>query len=61
MGFVEATDLALQMIPFLIEQYSQGNFPLEKLVQTYRIEDFQTAIEDMKVGKVIKPVLVWRS
>ena len=47
------------MIPFLIEQYSQGKFPLEKIVQTYRIEDFEIAIRDMKVGKVIKPVLIW--
>jgi Zn-dependent alcohol dehydrogenase len=49
------------MIPFLIEQHSQGNFPIEKIVKTYKIEDFAVALDDMKSGKVIKPVLRWRS
>jgi Zn-dependent alcohol dehydrogenase len=48
------------MIPYLIEQHSQGNFPIEKIVQTYSIEDFALALEDMKSGKIIKPVLTWR-
>ena len=49
------------MIPFLIEQHSQGNFPLEKIVKIYSIEDFAIALEDMKSGKAIKPVLKWPS
>ena len=48
------------MIPYLIEQHFQGNFPIQKIVQTYSIEDFAVALEDMKSGKVIKPVLIWR-
>jgi len=48
------------MIPFLIEQHEHGNFPLEQIVKTYKIADFALALEDMKSGKVIKPVLIWR-
>lgn len=57
-----ATDIVpRQMIPYLIEQHLHGNFPIEKIVQSYQIEDFAVALHDMKSGKVIKPVLIWRS
>ena len=59
--YTTATDIASQMIPFLMSQHSEGNFPLEKLVRTYRVEDFAVALEDMKSGKTIKPVLVWKT
>lgn len=48
------------MLPFLIEQHSAGNLPIEHLVTTYDVEDYETAFEDMRSGKTIKPVLVWR-
>lgn len=49
------------MIPFLIEQHRNGNFPLEKIIKTYDFEQFDAALQDMKSGKVIKPVLVMSS
>ncbi|KAI5458337.1 chaperonin 10-like protein [Mariannaea sp. PMI_226] len=49
-----------QIIPFLIKQHSEGNFPLERIVKTYNIDDWELALEDMHSGTVIKPVLVWR-
>lgn len=48
------------MAPFLIEQHTKGNFPLEKIVEFYEVNDWQSALDDMHSGKVIKPVLVWR-
>ena len=48
------------MIPFLIKQHSEGKFPLEKIVKTYSVDDWQLALDDMHAGKVIKPVLLWR-
>ncbi|KAN0117902.1 alcohol dehydrogenase [Hyaloscypha variabilis] len=59
-GCNQGDSIPQQMIPYLIEQHSQGNFPIEKIVQTYSIEDFALALEDMKSGKIIKPVLTWR-
>ena len=48
------------MVPFLIQQHSGGMFPLEKLVKTYSVDDWQLALDEMHSGKVIKPVLIWR-
>ena len=48
------------MVAFLIEQHSQGNFPLEKIVEFYNVDDWKLALDDMHSSKVIKPVLVWR-
>lgn len=47
------------MIPYLIHEHAQGRFPLEKLVKVYDFNDFSDAFEDMKGGKVLKPVLRW--
>jgi Zn-dependent alcohol dehydrogenase len=47
------------MIPYLIEQHSLGNFPLEEILNYYDIKDFASAFEDMESGKTIKAVLKW--
>lgn len=48
------------MIPDLIEHHLAGRLPLEDIVTTYDAENFSQAICDMRSGKVVKPVLVWR-
>lgn len=48
------------MIPFLIEQQRKGLFPFEKLISYYNMDQCHQALEDMKNGKTIKPVLRWR-
>lgn len=52
-------EFCLQMIPYLIDQHNKGNYPLEKIVTMYDVEDFATAIRDTKEGKTIKAVLQW--
>lgn len=47
------------MIPFLIEQHSQGKYPVDKLIRYYDVKDSLQAFHDMKSGKVLKPVLIW--
>ena len=47
------------MLPYLIEQHKAGRFPIEKMIRYYAAEDFQSAFDDMKAAKTIKPVLVW--
>lgn len=49
----------MQMIPYLIEQHKAGNFAIDKMIKYYDANDFQTAFDDMKATKTIKPVLVW--
>ncbi|KAJ5746509.1 hypothetical protein N7520_011691 [Penicillium odoratum] len=58
-GCNQGDSIAHQMIPFLIEQYSLGKYPLNEIVKFYDIDDFDLALTDMKSGKTIKPVLVW--
>ncbi|KAI9933577.1 hypothetical protein MW887_008050 [Aspergillus wentii] len=48
-----------EMIPFLIQQNEKGMFPLEKMVEYYDVRNYPQAFEDMKKGRVIKPVLRW--
>jgi Zn-dependent alcohol dehydrogenase len=47
------------MAPYLIDQHSKGNYPLEKIVTNYDVKDFATALKDTKEGKTIKAVLQW--
>ena len=56
-GVVEGDSIVKVYIPRLIELYKQGRFPFDKLVTYYKFEDINTAVEDMKAGKVIKPIL----
>jgi len=44
-------------IPRLIELYSQGRFPFDRLITFYPFDEINRAVEDMERGRVIKPVL----
>lgn len=59
MGSMEGAANPKEYIPQLIQWYHEGNFPLEKLVKYYRVEDFKTAFHDMEAGTIIKPILIW--
>ena len=47
------------MALYLIDQHSKGQYPLERIVTTYNVKDFETALKDTKEGKTIKAVLEW--
>jgi Zn-dependent alcohol dehydrogenase len=47
------------MVPYLIDQHNKGQYPLERIVTTYDVKDFETAMKDTKEGKTIKAVLKW--
>ncbi|WP_457964247.1 NAD(P)-dependent alcohol dehydrogenase [Arthrobacter sp. D1-29] len=47
-----------RLIPAIIALMEAGRFPLDKLVSTYKLEDINQAVEDMKSGQAIKPVMV---
>ncbi|KAJ9607706.1 hypothetical protein H2200_007784 [Cladophialophora chaetospira] len=48
-----------EYIPRLIKMFRAGHFPIEGLSTVYPPSKIQDAIQDMKSGKVIKPVLAW--
>ncbi|KAK4185627.1 hypothetical protein QBC35DRAFT_503199 [Podospora australis] len=45
-------------IPLMIDLWRQGNFPFDHLVRFYEFDELHEAWQDLKAGKVIKPVLV---
>ena len=58
-GVVQGDAVSKQFIPQLIEYWQQGKFPFDELISEYRgIESIQTAMQDMRAGKVIKPVVI---
>jgi aryl-alcohol dehydrogenase len=58
-GVLEGDSNPPVFIPQLVDLYRQGLLPVDRLVKTYPFEQINNAIDDMKAGKVIKPVLVW--
>ncbi|OOF94499.1 hypothetical protein ASPCADRAFT_170477 [Aspergillus carbonarius ITEM 5010] len=59
-GCCEGDGQAEKFLPYLIEQHSQGNYPIEELITTYPIDQYNQAINDMKSGKTLKAVLLWK-
>ncbi|QLI68916.1 Aryl-alcohol dehydrogenase [Metarhizium brunneum] len=58
-GVLEGESNPQKFIPQLMELHQQGHFPIEKLCKVYSVKDFDTAIRDLREGKVIKPVIHW--
>jgi len=56
-GVVEGESDGDTFIPKLIELWKQGQFPFDKLVTFYNFEDINTAINDSRSGKSIKPIV----
>jgi aryl-alcohol dehydrogenase len=56
-GILAGDSISDLFIPKLLELYSQGRFPFDRMITYYPFEDINQAVEDMLQGKVIKPVL----
>jgi aryl-alcohol dehydrogenase len=59
-GVVEGDANPQLFIPRMIGFFRDGRLPLEKFVKTYPLEKINEAIDDLKSGRVVKPVLVMR-
>ena len=57
-GAVEGDADPQAFIPHLVARHLAGRFPHDRLIRTYRLEDINEAVADMKAGTAIKPVLV---
>ena len=56
-GVIQGDAVPQLFIPKLIEFFRAGRFPFDRLVKQYEFEDIETAFNDSKQGKTIKPVL----
>lgn len=56
-GVLEGNSIPRRFIPQLIEMFERGQFPFDRMISFYDFDDFQTAIEDARSGRCIKPVL----
>ncbi|TDZ20923.1 Aryl-alcohol dehydrogenase [Colletotrichum orbiculare MAFF 240422] len=58
-GAVQGHVKTRDYIPQMINWWRDGKFPVEKLVKVYEYPDFERAVEAMKHGEVVKPVIAW--
>ncbi|OJJ05103.1 hypothetical protein ASPVEDRAFT_74525 [Aspergillus versicolor CBS 583.65] len=58
-GVIEAWSDPQELIPQLVQWYKDGKFPVDNLVKVYPAGDLDRALDDLKAGRVIKPVLSW--
>jgi aryl-alcohol dehydrogenase len=56
-GIVQGDSVPDLFIPRLIALYKQGRFPFDRLLKTYKLDQINQAVEDLKKGTVIKAVL----
>lgn len=47
-----------EQIPLMLQWWSQGQFPIERLVRSYPLEDINDAASDSACGRTIKPVII---
>lgn len=58
-GAVQGHSRPAEYIPQMIKWWREGVFPVEKLVQFFDIADFESAVNVMGSGSVVKPIIVW--
>jgi aryl-alcohol dehydrogenase len=56
-GVIEGDSIPSIFIPQLLELYSAGRFPFDKLVRFYAFDDINQAVADATNGSCIKPIL----
>ncbi|MEU6673979.1 alcohol dehydrogenase catalytic domain-containing protein [Streptomyces sp. NPDC046925] len=57
-GCVEGDADPSLLIPELIRRFRRGLLPLDRLVTTYALADFDRAVADQRAGRTLKPVLL---
>ncbi|KAJ5653669.1 hypothetical protein N7490_000672 [Penicillium lividum] len=58
-GCVQGDSIPQIFVRDIASWYLNGKFPVEKLIRSYPIEEWQQALEDMQNGTTLKPVLIW--
>ncbi len=58
-GVIEGDAFPGEFIPKMIEWHRRGQFPIEKLIKTYRLDQINEAQHDSETGATIKPVFIF--
>ncbi|KAJ5761290.1 hypothetical protein N7520_008446 [Penicillium odoratum] len=58
-GCIQGDSIPQIFLRDIVRWYLNGKFPVEKLVRSYPIGQWQQALEDMQNGTTIKPILLW--
>lgn len=58
-GAVQGHSKTEEYIPQMVGWWREGKFPIEKLVGFFPSSEFEKALESMKSGSVVKPVITW--
>jgi aryl-alcohol dehydrogenase len=56
-GILQGDSIPGLFIPSLIELYSQGRFPFDRMIRFYPLDEINKAVADIEAGQVIKAVL----
>jgi aryl-alcohol dehydrogenase len=56
-GILQGDSIPDLFIPKLIELYSQGRFPFDRMITFYPLDEINRAVADVEEGRVIKAVL----
>ncbi|KAK6387343.1 hypothetical protein LTS17_000610 [Exophiala oligosperma] len=59
LGSMEGGVRPADYVPRMIQWYRHGDFPIDKLIKYYKVEEFEQAIHDMEEGTTVKPILLW--
>ncbi|MFE6159301.1 hypothetical protein ACFQ7F_10380 [Streptomyces sp. NPDC056486] len=57
-GCVEGDAEPSVLTPELVQRFCRGLLPLDRLVTTYALADFDRAVADQRAGLTLKPVLL---
>lgn len=60
-GILQGDSRPKDFLPKLIELHRRGQFPIDRLIKTYPLDQINQAIGDMESGKVVKPVIVMKA
>ncbi|MGW2571677.1 NAD(P)-dependent alcohol dehydrogenase [Streptomyces sp. NPDC001537] len=58
-GIVEGSSTPSLFIPVLLDLHRQGRFPFDRLISLYPLGQINKAVDDMRTGHVVKPVLTF--
>lgn len=58
-GVIEGDADPQQFIPELIALWREGRFPFDKLITTFDFDDLPAALDALRAGSVVKPVLTF--
>jgi aryl-alcohol dehydrogenase len=56
-GVIEGQSISSEFIPRMIDMWREGDFPFDRLVKFYTLDQINEAMEDSEKGRVIKPIL----